>query len=90
MTEGISEKPSYACTIPAPATNPTHPSPSIRQEREKVQARHSVHDGMPVVIFKASEYYGVMADECRYTIVGRFSKTRPQIDKSDPNLRRRL
>lgn len=81
MTEGISEKPSYASTITAPATCSTHPSTSIRHEREKVQARHSTHNGMPAVIFKASEYYGVMADECRYTIVGRFSKTRPQIDK---------
>lgn len=37
---------------------------------------------MPAVIFKASDYYGVMAEECRLTIVGKFIRTRPQIEKN--------
>ncbi|XP_009610625.1 uncharacterized protein [Nicotiana tomentosiformis] len=36
---------------------------------------------MPAVLFKASDYYGIMADECRLTIVGKFLKPRPQIDR---------
>lgn len=36
---------------------------------------------MPSVIFKASDYYGIMAAECRLTIVGRFLKSVPQIDR---------
>ncbi|KAH0743306.1 hypothetical protein KY290_031299 [Solanum tuberosum] len=31
----------------------------------------STHNGMPVVIFKSSDYYGVMVEECRYTIIGK-------------------
>lgn len=88
MTEGISDKPPYASTITAPATNHTHPSTTILQGREKVQARHSAHNGMPAVIFKASEYYGVIADECRYTIVCRFYKTRPELTNQVPILRK--
>ncbi|OIT39947.1 hypothetical protein A4A49_12070 [Nicotiana attenuata] len=36
---------------------------------------------MPAVIFKAKDYYGVMAEECKRTLVERFLKIRPQIDK---------
>ncbi|XP_009614260.1 uncharacterized protein [Nicotiana tomentosiformis] len=36
---------------------------------------------MPAVIFKASDYYGIMAEECRLTIVGKFLRTRPQIER---------
>ncbi|KAM3337880.1 hypothetical protein P3S68_032205 [Capsicum galapagoense] len=36
---------------------------------------------MPAVIFKSKDYYGIMAEECKYTIVGRFLKLRPQIDR---------
>ncbi|OIT04497.1 hypothetical protein A4A49_17550 [Nicotiana attenuata] len=36
---------------------------------------------MPAVIFKAKDYYGIMAEECKRTIVGRFLKPRPQIDR---------
>ncbi|KAM3264148.1 hypothetical protein P3L10_001142 [Capsicum annuum] len=35
---------------------------------------------MSAVIFKAKDYYGIMADECKYTLVGRFIKPRLQID----------
>ncbi|KAM3199810.1 hypothetical protein P3L10_032170 [Capsicum annuum] len=35
---------------------------------------------MPAVIFKSKDYYGIMAEECKYNIVGRFLKLRPQID----------
>lgn len=48
---------------------------------ESVVARHSNHNGMPAIIFKSKfkskDYYGITAEECRYTIVGRFLKPRP-------------
>ncbi|KAH0658164.1 hypothetical protein KY289_026912 [Solanum tuberosum] len=43
-------------------------------------SRRTTHNGMPAVIFKASDYYGVMEPSCRRTIMGRFLKSRPQID----------
>lgn len=62
-----------------------HPSSSspilTHQEKEKVIARHTTHNGMPAVIFRASDYYGIMADSCKFTIVGRFLRPRPQIDR---------
>ncbi|OIT32401.1 hypothetical protein A4A49_08259 [Nicotiana attenuata] len=36
---------------------------------------------MATVIFKAKDYYGIMAEECKLTIVGRFLKPRPQIER---------
>lgn len=36
---------------------------------------------MPTVIFKAKYYYGIMVEECKYILVGRFLKPRPQIDR---------
>nr|XP_016494609.1 PREDICTED: uncharacterized protein LOC107813815 [Nicotiana tabacum] len=46
-----------------------------------VKARFSTHNGMPAIIFKGSDYYGVMAEECKRTIAGKFLRTRPQIEK---------
>lgn len=74
----IEEKCFYANTITAPTSST---SKTNRQEREQVLARHTTHNGMPVVIFKAKDYYGVMAEDCKYTLVGRFFKSKPQIDK---------
>ncbi|WMV30446.1 hypothetical protein MTR67_023831 [Solanum verrucosum] len=51
------------------------------QKREKVMARQTTHNGVPTVIFKAADYYGIMEQDCRRTIVGIFLKPRPQIDK---------
>ncbi|OIT32140.1 hypothetical protein A4A49_08908 [Nicotiana attenuata] len=57
------------------------PTSSTCQGRESVIATHTIHNGMPAVLFKAIDYYGVMAEECKLTIVRRFLKPRPQIDK---------
>ncbi|OIT38954.1 hypothetical protein A4A49_25151 [Nicotiana attenuata] len=46
-----------------------------------VKARITTHNGMPAVIFKASDYYGVMAEECKYTIIGKFLRSRPNIER---------
>lgn len=35
---------------------------------------------MPAVIFKAKDYYGVMAEECKLTVMGKFLRTRPKIE----------
>ncbi|XP_075090374.1 uncharacterized protein LOC142171541 [Nicotiana tabacum] len=76
--EGISTKNSYASTVNGPQSSTVN---AIRHEREAVVARRTTHNGMPAVIFKAQDYYGVMANECKFTIVGRFLKIRPQIEK---------
>ncbi|OIT38822.1 cytosolic sulfotransferase 12 [Nicotiana attenuata] len=76
--ETILRKSSYATTLGMALNSTATPS---RQEQEAVIARRTTHNGMPAVIFKAKDYYGVMADECKRTLVGRFLKIRPQIDK---------
>lgn len=35
---------------------------------------------MPSVIFQSKDYYGVMAQHCWLTVVGKFLKTRPEIE----------
>lgn len=57
------------------------PNINSAPNRPPVLARTSTHNGMPAVIFKAKDYYGVMAEECKYLIVGRFIRVRPQIEK---------
>lgn len=42
---------------------------------------------MPAVIFESDDYYGIMADECKFTIPGRFWKIRPQIEKIRPAIK---
>ncbi|XP_060195140.1 uncharacterized protein LOC132624363 [Lycium barbarum] len=68
----------FANAITAPSSSNQLP---LGREKDKVDACQSIHNGVPAVIFKVSEYYGVVADECRYTLVGRFLKARPQIDQ---------
>lgn len=86
IEEGITGKPSYADKI----TKPNSTSSSTKQERERVIARQSTHNGMPAIIFKALDYYGIMAEECRYTLVGRFLRARPQIDKIRSQFREKI
>lgn len=75
-------KQTYANNITAPSTSSQIPNPnSNRHEKEKVIARHTTHNDMPAVIFKAKDYYGIMADSSKYTIVGRFLQPRPKIDR---------
>lgn len=76
--EGIPSTSNYAVA----QKSPTISSPCAnRYGNPEVKARYSTHNGMPTVIFKASDYYGVMAEECRLTIVGKFLRTRPQLEK---------
>lgn len=77
-TEGNPSKPNYASKI-SHATGSN--SATAHHPRESVVAKQTTHNGIPAVIFKSDDYYGIMADECRLTIVGRFSKPRPQIEK---------
>lgn len=43
------------------------------------------HNGMPTVIFKLSDYYREMAEQCRYTIIGKFVWT-----NGDPNVKEQI
>ncbi|XP_009764067.1 uncharacterized protein [Nicotiana sylvestris] len=45
-----------------------------------VVARQTTHNRKPVVIFKASDYYGVMAENCKWTLVRKFTMGRPKIE----------
>lgn len=41
------------------------PSPSNHKfGNAEVKARYDTHNGMPAIIFKSSDYYAVMAEEC--------------------------
>lgn len=63
-------------------TSPSSSSPNtFRQEKENVIARQRTHNGMPDVIFKALDYYGITAELCKYSIVGKFLRPCPQIDQ---------
>ncbi|MCD9639177.1 hypothetical protein HAX54_023553 [Datura stramonium] len=62
LNEESTGKLTYANTITAHTTANLNP---IRHEMEKVKARQSTHNGMPAVIFKTSDYYDIMANECR-------------------------
>lgn len=53
----------------------------LQQLKESVKAKHTTHNGVSDVMFRASDYYEIMDAECRLTIFGRFLKPRPQIDK---------
>ncbi|XP_019232594.1 PREDICTED: uncharacterized protein LOC109213268 [Nicotiana attenuata] len=76
--DGNTGKISYATRVTmAPPTSAS----STRRGCEAVTARKTTHNEIPAIIFKAKDYYGVMAEECRRTIVGRFIKIRPQIEK---------
>ncbi|OIT22687.1 hypothetical protein A4A49_29099 [Nicotiana attenuata] len=77
-SDPINTKLAYAIKVISSSNAPT---PSNCHGREAVIATHTTHNGMPPVLFKATDYYGVMAEECKLTIVGRFLKPRPQIDK---------
>uniref|UniRef100_M1DGL7 Uncharacterized protein n=1 Tax=Solanum tuberosum TaxID=4113 RepID=M1DGL7_SOLTU len=67
-------RPTYAATVTT--TNQSANAP--RHPKESVIARITTHNGIPAVIFKVKDYYGIMAEECRLTIVGRFLKVRPK------------
>lgn len=54
-----------------------NPSTSKAALQSSVIARHTMHNGMLAIIFKGEDYYGVMADECKLTLVGKFTYGRP-------------
>lgn len=69
---------SYADKTSTPSSSSTV---DLKKEKEKARARHTTHISMPVSIFKASDYYGIMDESCKFTIVGRFLRPRPQINR---------
>lgn len=78
ICEGIPISSNYNVALKASK----EPSPNTsRFGNSEVKARYSTHNGMPTVIFKASVYYELMAEECKLTIVGKFLRTRPQIER---------
>lgn len=53
----------------------------VRLGDPNVKAMISTHSRISAVIFKASDYYGVMAEESKYTIIDMFLRTRPNIER---------
>lgn len=45
---------------------------------------------LPVVIFKAEDYYEIMAEECKYTLVGIFLKPHHQINRIRSQFKARI
>lgn len=72
-TNGNSPKLDYSKAV-------TDAPKTISKPSYLVIARQTTHNDMPAVIFKAEDYYGVMADECKWTLVGKFTYGRPRIE----------
>ncbi|XP_060182850.1 uncharacterized protein LOC132612777 [Lycium barbarum] len=45
-----------------------------------VIASYTSHSSKTTVLFNATDYYGEMTKECKFTLVGKFTMGRPQID----------
>ncbi|KAM3233445.1 hypothetical protein P3L10_018804 [Capsicum annuum] len=76
--DGIAEKRTYANYVTTPSSSI---ATCFHRGREAVIARQSNHNKMPAVIFKSKDYYGIMAEECKYTIVEKILKPHSQIDR---------
>ncbi|KAF3619517.1 hypothetical protein FXO38_32888, partial [Capsicum annuum] len=55
------------------------PSMEVTHFLAPVIAKHTTHNEKPAVIVNAFDYYGVMTDECKLTLVGKFTMGRPRI-----------
>ncbi|XP_059285004.1 cytochrome P450 CYP72A219-like [Lycium ferocissimum] len=77
FTEEIAQKPSYANAIVTP---PSIPPRGNRYGYPSVKTRRTNHNGVRTVIFKSKDYYGIMAKECKFTLIGKFVRGRPKIE----------
>ncbi|MCD9646125.1 hypothetical protein HAX54_035677 [Datura stramonium] len=68
----------YRGAIQTPKLQPTGAN---QQGNSQVKARYATHNGVSSIIFKTRDYFGVMAKEYKLTIVGKFLRARPQIEK---------
>lgn len=41
----------------------------------------TMHNAISAVVFKFVDYYGVMDELCKYTIIGKFLRTQPKIER---------
>ncbi|XP_060194776.1 uncharacterized protein LOC132623978 [Lycium barbarum] len=76
--------PSYANTISLAPSSSTNP---LRRGKETMKNKQITHTGVSAVIFKHTEYYGLTATECKFTLVGQFLRARPQIDSLRSSLK---
>lgn len=76
--EGIVQEPNYSKAIQSPAIASPN---NHRFGNPDVKASYSTHKSILAIIFKASNYYGTMTEECKLTLVGKLIRTRPQIEK---------
>lgn len=71
--EAIKSKGTYSLAIACKRS-------SSAQSGTSVVAKQTTHNGKPAIIFKASNYYGVIAEDCKWTMVGKFTMGRPKIE----------
>lgn len=57
------------------------PSTSLTKQSSLLVARQTTHNGIPAVIFKDRDYYGVMVDDCKLTLFGKFTYGQPRIEE---------
>ncbi|MCD7469233.1 hypothetical protein HAX54_008097 [Datura stramonium] len=55
-------------------------APKPAQASSPVYAKKITFKGKPSIFFKASDYYRVMKDKCRFTLIGKFSMGRPKLE----------
>ncbi|OIT02434.1 hypothetical protein A4A49_28080 [Nicotiana attenuata] len=67
-------KPSFSAMVSAALAN----SSSTKQPME---ITHGTHMGKPTVYFSAHDYFVTLAEECKFTIVGKFTRGKPSMEE---------
>lgn len=67
-------KPSFAATV--------HTSlASTSDSKKQVEIRHGTHLGKPAVFFSDEDYFMNLAEDCKWTIIEKFTKGRPNMEE---------
>ncbi|OIT22387.1 hypothetical protein A4A49_35610 [Nicotiana attenuata] len=67
-------KPSFASSVQTSLA-------STSDSKKQVEIRHGTHLGKPAVFFSAEDYFVNLAEDCKWTIVGKFTKGRPNMEE---------
>ncbi|KAH0672746.1 hypothetical protein KY284_023833 [Solanum tuberosum] len=67
-------KPTFAAAVQSRLT-------SSSAGKTHVDIKHGTHLGKPTVYFSAEDYFGSLAQDCKWTIVGKFIKGKPTMEE---------
>uniref|UniRef100_M1DQL1 LINE-type retrotransposon LIb DNA, complete sequence, Insertion at the S11 site n=1 Tax=Solanum tuberosum TaxID=4113 RepID=M1DQL1_SOLTU len=67
-------KPTFAAAVQSRLT-------SSSAGKTHVDIKHGTHLGKPAVYFSAEDYFGSLAQDCKWTIVGKFIKGKPTMEE---------